>query len=349
MSGLSTKVIVALNLLYIASAAPSAQSVNSGLQNLAAQRPIRYTPVTLHRTGAVVVLDTPQTQSQAASSCSAIGESLWTPPSDLSANDFLAYLTYQPGVETRDQWHHPNPPYGPGNHGTWQIGLWQHYQLYFIAGQAGKGGYQAISPKSKTSSVDCNSKLPALCTQSAALSGINITDTSAKFQTSVPSGNAVYTGYRDKLWFRFLGIQYGSYPERFTYSPPVDHSGVGVTLLESADRLQPFADASFDVRPNALPIPPTFRPLNLSGERGDAKSTAWRRGKRWESMAAASHHHASRLKIPLLKFTLIRGGIARPCGRTASSERACMAGDNERILCSGQAKVKKAAKRSPVV
>ncbi|KAL5114038.1 hypothetical protein ACEQ8H_008094 [Pleosporales sp. CAS-2024a] len=57
----------------------------------------------------------------------------------------------------------------------------------------------------------------------AALSSVNGTDT--RYQIRVSTGDAQYTGYRDKLSFRFLGIQYGSYPERFTYSSPFSASG----------------------------------------------------------------------------------------------------------------------------
>jgi hypothetical protein len=176
------------------------------------------------RTGAVIVLDKPQTQSQAARACAAIGETLWTPSADLGSNNFLSYLAYKPGVQARN---HSGPPHHGGG---WGGNDWHHEQLYHTAGQSSRG-CQAITPAGKTITVGCNAQLPALCTQSAALSTINGTDTSARFQTSVTSGKAVYTGFRDKLTFRFLGIQFGSYPERFTYSHPISPSG-DVSALE---------------------------------------------------------------------------------------------------------------------
>jgi len=194
------------------------------------------------RNEAVIVLDAPQTQSAAASHCAAIGEKLWTPSADLSSNNFLSYLAYESGGQQGSgNWArhegpgpHAGPPRGPpqGPHGGPHGGPWSDQQLYFVAGSSGRGGCQAIAPSGQTTSVNCNAHLPALCTQSAPLSGINNTDTS--FQTQVSSGNAVYTGYRDKVSFRFLGIKFGSYPERFTYSSPVQASG-DVSALEFGD------------------------------------------------------------------------------------------------------------------
>jgi len=60
--------------------------------------------------------------------------------------------------------------------------------------------------------------LPALCTQSAPASAFNTSDTSLRWQTQITSRGATYTGYRDALSFRFLGLKYGTYPQRYTYS-----------------------------------------------------------------------------------------------------------------------------------
>lgn len=175
----------------------------------------------------MIVLDNAQTHSQAAKSCSALGESLWKPPTDLSSNDFLKYLTYQSDVPSRGDGSHNSKPWS--HHQPWS-----HEQLYFVDGTAGRGKCLAISTLGQTKAVSCRARLPALCSQSASLSGINDTDTSARFQTDVSSGEAIYTGYRDKVSFRFLGIKFAEYPERFTYSSPVKAKG-DVSALEFGD------------------------------------------------------------------------------------------------------------------
>jgi hypothetical protein len=146
------------------------------------------------------VLRTAQTQEDAVKACTAIGEVLWSPSSDPKLNHFLAYLSYE---------------VGNGSETTPIDKLWVK--------SSSNGVCNTITPSGQTGSVDCTTRLPALCTQNAALSFVNNTDT--KHQISVSSGDALYTGYRDKLSFRFLGIRYGSYPERFTYSSPVSPSG----------------------------------------------------------------------------------------------------------------------------
>lgn len=197
----------------------------------------------------MIVLGTPQTKSAAASDCAALGESLWTPPSDLSANNFLTYLAYQNGSNATSQPGHWGPwkekrgyppQFGPPSHGppggSWgppghggPPGGWgspgAQQQQYFIASMGPGGACQAITPAGQVGTVNCNAVLPALCTQSAQLSGINNTDTSVGLQTEVTSGAATFVGYRDLLSFRFLGMRYGTYPKRFTYSSVYNATG----------------------------------------------------------------------------------------------------------------------------
>jgi hypothetical protein len=163
----------------------------------------------------VIVLDTPQTQKQAASSCAALSESLWSPPADLNAAAFLAYLGYG-SVRT-----------GPGSHVGYgsHISQLQHGQSYFISGAGSRGSCQTIDTFGHRSSANCLSRLPALCTQSAELSSVNNADISLRFQSKVTTGKATYVGYRDRLSFRFRGIKFGTFPKRFTYSTPVSASG----------------------------------------------------------------------------------------------------------------------------
>jgi hypothetical protein len=146
------------------------------------------------------VLKAAQTQEDAVKACAAIGEILWSPNSDPKLNSFLTYLDYK---------------VGNGSDATPIGELW--------VSSTSRDACHTITPSGQTRSADCKCRLPALCTQSAALSFVNGTNT--KYQIRVFSGDALYTGYRDKLSFRFLGIRYGSYPERFTYSSPVSASG----------------------------------------------------------------------------------------------------------------------------
>ena len=199
----------------------------------------------------MIVLGTPETQAAAATACAALGEKLWTPPADLSNDNFLAYLAYQAGATSQPaQWGpwktkrgYP-PPVNSPHGGPPQGGPWgpphgpphgppfePYEQLYYIAGSGAHGECQAITPNAQVVSVPCTVDLPALCTQTAPMSSINSTDTSSQYQTQVTSGSATYTGYRDALSFRFLGIKYGTYPERFTYSSVYNNTG-DVSALE---------------------------------------------------------------------------------------------------------------------
>jgi hypothetical protein len=166
-----------------------------------------------NRQDAVIVVGTAGTYRQAEKACAALSESLWTPPADLESADFLDYLSYQTN-------HGGGPKYSR------EASLHPWEQNYYVAGSGAHTTCKSIDlPSGKQQSVDCNTKLPALCTQSAPLSYVNITDKSPKRQTSVSSGKVVYTGWRDKLSFRFLGIQYGSFPHRFTDSSPTLPTG----------------------------------------------------------------------------------------------------------------------------
>lgn len=75
-----------------------------------------------------------------------------------------------------------------------------------------------MTTEGKVQTVSCNTSLPALCTQSAALSSPSHADITIKWQTSIKTGNTEVVGYRDKLSFRFLGLRYAPQPARFGYS-----------------------------------------------------------------------------------------------------------------------------------
>jgi hypothetical protein len=194
--------LLATSLAALVTVVPSADSVGSELQILSHND--LYGNQSSHD-DAVIVLKTPQTHEQAKKTCAALSESLWKPSSNDEDADFLAYLTYKSGSQ------HGRP---------------SRKQLYHVSGKGPHGSCNGIDPSSgHVQPVECKTKLPALCTQSAPLSYVNNTDTSASRQTTVTSGKAVYTGWRDKFSFRFLGIKYGTFPQRFTDSSPTSLTG----------------------------------------------------------------------------------------------------------------------------
>lgn len=107
--------------------------------------------------------------------------------------------------------------------------------MYYIAGNQGNGQCQAITTSAQVVAVNYNAMLPALCSNSAPLSRISpwtmnatpvaVADTSARFQTSVKSGDATFTGFRDKIGYRFLGINFADFAQRFDYSSVTNATG----------------------------------------------------------------------------------------------------------------------------
>ena len=65
-------------------------------------------------------------------------------------------------------------------------------QQYWISS---KGGCRAIRVDDWTGSVDCHTRLPVICSQSAPFSNVSYTNTSSNWQTSANVGNKVITGY----------------------------------------------------------------------------------------------------------------------------------------------------------
>jgi hypothetical protein len=165
------------------------------------------------RQNAIIVAGTAGTYSQAKKACAAVSESLWTPPADIGTADFLDYLSYQTkrGKVPKQSSERLTRP---------------REQHYYVSGSGSHEACNSINLSSgKLQSVACNTRLPALCTQSAPLSFVKNTDTSLYRQTQVLNGKAVYTGWRDKLSFRFLGIRYATFPQRFTDSSPTIPTG----------------------------------------------------------------------------------------------------------------------------
>ena len=154
------------------------------------------------RQTSVIVVSKCQSQVAACSSCAALGESLWSHEHHQEELGFLEYLDYADQGE----------------------------EAYWIASTA-HTKCRAITPQGRTLELPCDTPLPALCQNSAALSSPQSVDISTRWQTSISIGNATIVGYRDKHSFRFQGINYAAIPSRFsdsTYLPP---TGLNVSAL----------------------------------------------------------------------------------------------------------------------
>ncbi|KAF2626476.1 cholinesterase [Macroventuria anomochaeta] len=157
-----------------------------------------------HRQASAIVVSKRQSHSAAASSCAALGESLWSNEQHLQELGFLEYLRYDSKTQSQDH--------------------------YWVAGTA-HTKCSAITARGRTQQLPCDTPLPALCQNSAALSSLESTDTSSKWQTAVTTGNATVIGYRDKHSFRFQGIQYATIPSRFSHSVYLPPAGSNISAL----------------------------------------------------------------------------------------------------------------------
>ncbi|EPQ27981.1 uncharacterized protein PFL1_04308 [Pseudozyma flocculosa PF-1] len=195
---------ISLSVLPDAAALPSPASLGTGLRFLyqndldwqrAADAP--------RRQPGYILLTEPLSQPTADSDCRAIGESL--APIDPNNLD--------PGLESQL---------------TYQIhdGAYPAQQRFWVSA----GNAVSLSASSKLEVVpDANkpspdTRLPAICTQSAPWNHANSTDTSARWQLSANYGHLDFQGYRDALSFRFLGVPYANPTERFAYSTVYDNA-----------------------------------------------------------------------------------------------------------------------------
>ena len=151
-----------------------------------------------HRQASAIVISKRQSYSASVSSCAALGETLWSAEQNIQEPGFLQYLGV--GSKAQDQ------------------------TLYWI-GSTANAECSAVTAQGYAKQLPCNTLLPALCHNSAALSSPASTDTSSKWQTAVTIGNATITGYRDKHSFRFQGIKYATIPSRFSHSTYISPTG----------------------------------------------------------------------------------------------------------------------------
>ncbi|OAG03950.1 alpha/beta-hydrolase [Paraphaeosphaeria sporulosa] len=179
--------LVYLSLTSHVLSVPSPQSIRSDLTILTHNDLYGNSST---RQAATIVLSARGSKSNAETGCKALQETLWD-PADLAEADFLRYLAYEKAHDDIDQ--------------------------YWIRSRSNTG-CKAITTLGKIKTVPCNKQLPALCSQSAPLSSTSSNNTGLEWQIAVRTGDGTVIGYRDKLSFRFLGLKYGSFPSRFTYS-----------------------------------------------------------------------------------------------------------------------------------
>jgi hypothetical protein len=176
-------------------------------------------------TSAALLLSSPATLSSALKACESLSEGLWSPsasPFTAGLNSSLAYEVYSGRLASNQlMWisqshsklesRHSGPPVYPGP---------PH--------QAPK--CTAMDVHGQTHHVNCNEKLPTLCSQTAPASNITYANTSPAYQISQSVGSQTLVGYRDFLTFRFMGVRFAAEPERFTYSTVYDGTGVNDAL-----------------------------------------------------------------------------------------------------------------------
>ncbi|KAF7313860.1 Cholinesterase [Mycena chlorophos] len=136
-----------------------------------------------------------QTHANAVASCAKLNEQLAPTNGSFFSADISQLLTYV-SLET-------------GNANS---------QKYWIGGSAKNNEECPAVTVHGLSTASCNTKLPTLCANSAPNKVSGQTDLSATWQVQASSGKFTFTGTRDHLSFRFLGIPYANVPERWTYS-----------------------------------------------------------------------------------------------------------------------------------
>ncbi|KAJ5278962.1 hypothetical protein N7478_004334 [Penicillium angulare] len=192
---------IGLFLATLANATVSPSSINSDI-SIIIHNDLMQNTSSLANSG-VLLLD-PMPLQKAIETCKSLRETLWTYQTGFSEiKSDLDYLIFQ--------------------------GKYANSQDYWIAPVHNTPS--TIDVNGKVQKASANSKLPAICTQSAPYSNSEIQDTNSTWQVSVHSNNEYLTGFRDRFSFRFLGIRYAPNPKRWTYSQLYEGNGEHVSAL----------------------------------------------------------------------------------------------------------------------
>ncbi|EIW55220.1 carboxylesterase from carbohydrate esterase [Trametes versicolor FP-101664 SS1] len=178
--------------LVCAAAVPSLASLGSDISLLYNNDLDVFTAPT-HRSA--LLLSAPRFQRDAASACSALGETLLPVNKTFFKNDLVPSLQYQ--VFQRNF---------PSNQQFWVANEGRVCQVVNAQGVV-------------SSSLTCLRALPALCSQSAGFRAA----AAAESSLTVHSQDLTVTGFRDQTSFKFFGIPYANPPVRFEY--PTAYTG----------------------------------------------------------------------------------------------------------------------------
>lgn len=160
-----------------------------------------------------LLLTTPSTADEAATKCQSLGETLVasTASSDAGLQAQMNYLAFD------------------GSYFSGQS-FWVADRNALTASSADNGAASL-----KVSKPSSDTKLPALCTQSAPWRAANSTDTSSRCRVTTQSNGVKYTGYRDAKSFRFLALPYANPTQRFAYSTVYDARTAGIDYIAALD------------------------------------------------------------------------------------------------------------------
>jgi carboxylesterase type B len=146
-----------------------------------------------------------QSYSNAAQTCQALSESLWSP----SKQNFGAGLNSSLAYEVYAGHYASNQLFWIAAESKHWSGPWQHHSMQHC---------QAMDVHGHCHDVNCEEHLPVLCTQSAPASTSTFANTSAAFQVAQSVREQTLIGYRDFYTWQFHGVRFAEEPERFTYS-----------------------------------------------------------------------------------------------------------------------------------
>ncbi|EIW80191.1 cholinesterase [Coniophora puteana RWD-64-598 SS2] len=320
-------------------AVPSAASIGSDLTFLF-QNDLNWTTAPDHN--GTILLSTPLTNANALAACTQLNEPLLQTNGTYFASDMsylLSYLAY--------------------------LGDSSATQQYWVATNASitAGECAVISQNAGVQSASCDETLPAFCAQSAPYEPNTETDMSSAYYVETTSGDYTFTGTRDHLSFRFIGIPYADPFERWTYSSVYGTTGASVstniTALEygspctqigygSEDCLYLNIQTPYLPEDTASPDATKLRPVLFwihggaytSGEGSDGIFDGGNRASRSDVVTVTINYRLSTLGFLALEDGVANGnyGLADQITalRWVQSHIAAFGGDASRVTIHGQ-------------
>ncbi|ETS76853.1 hypothetical protein PFICI_10727 [Pestalotiopsis fici W106-1] len=143
-------------------------------------------------------------------------------------------------------------------------------QLFWVARNQNDGNCQGIDTNGHAHSLDCESQLPVLCTQSAPVSNSSHSDTAVKWQITHNVAGSTFTGYRDYHAWKFRGVRFAKKPDRFTYSSVFLEPGSVSAITAGADCVQPIGEVTSGSSEDCLFLNIWTSSLPLTGNSSNA-------------------------------------------------------------------------------